>query len=36
MAPDILVPVHTFDGDRYSELFGMNVCRRLDGEWWGV
>jgi ribonuclease J len=36
MAPDVLVPVHTFDGDRYADLFGMNVRRRLDVEWWGV
>ncbi len=36
MAPDVLVPVHTFDGDRFSELFDVNVCRRLDGEWWEV
>jgi len=36
MAPDVLVPVHTFEGDRFSEIFGMNVCRRLDGEWWEV
>jgi len=33
MAPDELVPVHTFEGDRFSEFFGMNVCRRMDGEW---
>ncbi|OYV51585.1 MAG: MBL fold metallo-hydrolase [Acidocella sp. 20-58-15] len=36
MAPDVLVPVHTFEGDRYSELFGGNVIRRADGEWWEV
>jgi ribonuclease J len=36
LAPDVLVPVHTFEGDRYAELFGANVCRRLDGEWWEV
>lgn len=36
LAPDMLVPVHTFEGDRYPELFGANVRRRLDGEWWEV
>jgi ribonuclease J len=36
LAPDVLVPVHTFEGDRYSELFGANVQRRSDGEWWSV
>jgi ribonuclease J len=36
MAPDVLVPVDTFEGDHFSEFFGMNVCRRLDGEWWEV
>lgn len=36
LAPDVLVPVHTFEGNRYPELFGANVCRRLDGEWWEV
>jgi ribonuclease J len=36
LAPDVLVPVHTFEGDRYRELFGANVVRRSDGEWWGV
>jgi ribonuclease J len=36
MAPEVLVPVHTFDGDRYRELFDNNVIRRADGEWWEV
>jgi len=36
MAPEVLVPVHTFEGDRYQELFGGNVTRRTDGEWWEV
>jgi ribonuclease J len=36
MAPDVLVPVHTFQGDRYPALFGANVRRRADGEWWEV
>lgn len=36
MLPDALVPVHTFEGDRFPELFGLRVCRRQDGEWWSV
>jgi ribonuclease J len=36
MVPEVLVPVHTFEGDRYQELFGGNVVRRADGEWWEV
>jgi ribonuclease J len=36
LAPDVLVPVHTFEGDRYAELFGANVVQRSDGEWWRV
>jgi ribonuclease J len=36
MAPEVLVPVHTFEADRYQELFGKNVVRRADGEWWEV
>jgi ribonuclease J len=36
MAPEVLVPVHTFEGDRYQDLFGRNVIRRADGEWWEV
>lgn len=36
MAPDALVPVHTFGGDRFAELFGSNVSRRDDGERWEV
>ena len=36
MAPDVLVPVHTFEGDRYQDLFGNNIARRADGEWWEV
>ena len=36
LAPDVLVPVHTFEGDRYPELFGANVRLRADGEWWEV
>jgi ribonuclease J len=36
LAPETLVPVHTFEGGRYPELFGANVCQRADGEWWVV
>jgi len=36
VAPDRLVPVHTFEGDRFGGLFGANVARRADGEWWEV
>jgi ribonuclease J len=36
MAPDVLVPVHTFEGDRFADLFGSNVRRRTDGEWWEI
>jgi ribonuclease J len=36
MAPNALVPVHTFSGDRFAELFGKNVSRRMDGECWEV
>jgi len=36
MAPEVLVPVHTSEGDRYSDLFGKNVIRRADGEWWEI
>ena len=36
MAPDLLVPVHTFEGDSFPDLFGPNVGRRSDGEWWRV
>jgi ribonuclease J len=30
-----LVPIHTFEGDRFQDYF-KNVTRRQDGEWWGV
>ncbi len=36
LAPDTLVPVHTFEGERYAELFGANVRQRADGAWWEV
>ena len=36
LAPEVLVPVHTFEGGRYPDLFGSNVSLRADGEWWEV
>lgn len=36
LRPNSLVPVHTFAGERYAELFGPSVRRREDGEWWDV
>jgi ribonuclease J len=36
MAPDVLVPVHTFEGEQYPALFGGDVRRHADGEWWAV
>ncbi len=35
LAPRRLVPIHSFAGDRYAELF-PRVDRRQDGEWWNV
>ena len=36
MAPNVIVPVHTFEGDQYRALFGSNVTICMDGEWWEV
>ncbi len=36
LEPDALVPVHTFQPDQFSDLFGCRVTRRRDGEWWEV
>ena len=36
LAPDVLVPVHTFQADQFRVLFGSHVTRRHDGEWWEV
>jgi ribonuclease J len=33
--PQRLVPIHTFEGDSFSQYFN-NVTRRSDGEWWHV
>jgi ribonuclease J len=35
LAPRQLVPIHTFEPDRYFELF-ESVVQRSDGQWWGV
>lgn len=35
LAPARLVPIHSFAGDHYAELFSR-VDRRPDGEWWHV
>jgi ribonuclease J len=35
IAPAKLVPIHTFDCNRFSEFFS-NVVRRKDGEWWEI
>ena len=35
LAPKKLVPIHTFEGDRYAELFN-NVTRHRDGVWWQI
>lgn len=36
MASDALVPIHTFHGERFMDLFGPNVRQHGDGEWWKV
>ncbi len=35
LAPDRVVPIHTFAGDRFEEFF-PGVERRKDAEWWEV
>ena len=35
VSPSALVPIHTFESDRFPEYFD-NVVRRKDGEWWDV
>lgn len=35
IAPKILVPIHSFETERFEEFF-TNVHRKRDGEWWGV
>ena len=35
LEPERVVPIHSFAGDRFGELF-PRVDRRQDGEWWAV
>ena len=35
LKPRGLVPIHSFEADRYGDLFD-NVLRRADGEWWEI
>ena len=35
LAPDRVVPIHSFGGDRFEDFF-PRVERRRDGEWWEV
>lgn len=35
IAPQRVVPIHSFAGDRFGDLF-PRVDRKLDGEWWDV
>jgi ribonuclease J len=35
LSPKQLVPIHTFEPARYSQLFG-SVVQRSDGQWWEV
>jgi ribonuclease J len=35
LAPKALVPIHTFEGDKFGDLFA-NVIRRADGHWFEV
>jgi len=35
LAPERVVPIHSFAGDRFEEFF-PRVERRADGEWWDV
>ncbi|MEP9356762.1 MBL fold metallo-hydrolase [Xanthobacter sp. KR7-65] len=35
IAPRVMVPIHTFEADRFPSLF-ENVVVRRDGEWWEV
>jgi ribonuclease J len=35
ISPKALVPIHTFEGDKFANFF-QNVTRRADGEWWRV
>ena len=35
VGPMALVPIHTFEAERFPELF-QNVVRHSDGDWWEV
>lgn len=35
IAPKAIVPIHTFEGDKFANYF-QNVTRRMDGDWWRV
>ena len=35
VGPKALVPIHTFEAERFPDLF-ENVVVRQDGEWWRV
>ena len=35
IAPKQLVPIHSFEPQRFGEFFG-DVVQRQDGEWWNV
>jgi ribonuclease J len=35
LAPDRVVPIHSFAADRFQDFF-PHVVRRRDGEWWDV
>lgn len=35
VAPKVLVPIHTFEADRFPELF-ENVAVKDDGQWWEI
>jgi ribonuclease J len=36
IAPKKLVPIHTFEADRFPELFGPTVQVMDDGQWWSI
>ncbi|WP_026615469.1 MBL fold metallo-hydrolase [Ensifer aridi] len=36
IAPKILVPIHTFEPDRFPDYFGPRVTRKEDGAWWEI
>ncbi|MDW9812849.1 MBL fold metallo-hydrolase [Sinorhizobium meliloti] len=36
IAPKVLVPIHTFEPDRFTDHFGPRVTRKEDGHWWEI